>query len=49
MIGPDDPIVLPHYSQDVQLEAELAIVIGKLCKDVSPENAEDYIFGFTCA
>ncbi len=49
VIGPDDPIVLPHYSEDVQLEAELAIVIGKLCKDVSPENAEDYIFGYTCA
>jgi 2-keto-4-pentenoate hydratase/2-oxohepta-3-ene-1,7-dioic acid hydratase in catechol pathway len=49
VIGPDDPIVLPAYSQDVQVEAELAIVIGRLCKDVSPEGAEDYIFGFTCA
>ena len=49
VIGPDDPIVLPAYSQDVQLEAELAIVIGKVCKDVSPETAEDYIFGYTCA
>jgi len=49
VIGPDDPIVLPAYSQDVQLEAELAIVIGKVCKDVSPEAAEDYIFGYTCA
>lgn len=49
VIGPDDPIVLPHYSEDVQVEAELAIVISRLCKDVSVENAEDYIFGFTCA
>ncbi len=49
VIGPDDPIVLPAYSQDVQLEAELAVVIGKVCKDVTPENAEDYIFGYTCA
>ncbi len=49
VIGPDDPIVLPSYSQDVQVEAELAIVIGMLCKDVSPESAEDYIYGFTCA
>lgn len=49
VIGPDDPIVLPHYSEDVQLEAELAVVISRVCKDVSPENAEDYIYGFTCA
>lgn len=49
VIGPDDPIVLPPYSEDVQLEAELAIVIGRLCRDVSPESAEDYIYGFTCA
>ena len=49
VIGPDDPIVLPDYSQDVQLEAELAVVIGRLCKDVSVESAEDYVFGYTCA
>ncbi|WP_062388574.1 fumarylacetoacetate hydrolase family protein [Demequina iriomotensis] len=49
VIGPDDPIVLPHYAEDVQLEAELAIVISRVCKDVSPENAEQYIYGYTCA
>ena len=49
VVGPDDPIVLPHYSEDVQIEAELAIVIGRVCKEVSPENAEQYIYGFTCA
>ncbi len=49
VIGPDDPIIAPSYSEDVQLEAELAVVIGRLCKDVSPEAAEDYIYGFTCA
>ncbi len=49
VIGPDDPIVLPHYSENVQLEAELAVVISRVCKDVSPENAEQYIYGFTCA
>jgi 2-keto-4-pentenoate hydratase/2-oxohepta-3-ene-1,7-dioic acid hydratase in catechol pathway len=49
VIGPDDPIVAPAYSEDVQLEAELAVIIGRLCKDVSPESAEDYIYGFTCA
>lgn len=49
VVGPDDPIVLPHYSEDVQIEAELAIIIGRVCKEVSPENAEQYIYGFTCA
>ncbi|WP_062531236.1 fumarylacetoacetate hydrolase family protein [Demequina rhizosphaerae] len=49
VVGPDDPIVLPRYAEDVQLEAELAIVISRVCKEVSPENAEQYIYGFTCA
>lgn len=49
VVGPDDPIVLPAYSQDVQMEAELAIVIGRMCKDVLPEHAEQYIYGYTCA
>lgn len=49
VIGPDDPIVLPSYSSDVQVEAELAVVIGRMCKDVAPENAEQYIYGYTCA
>src|SRR5690606_3177325 len=48
VIGPDDPIVLPDYSDDVQLEAELAIVIGRLAKGISPENAHEYIYGYTC-
>ncbi|WP_430868759.1 fumarylacetoacetate hydrolase family protein [Demequina aurantiaca] len=49
VIGPDDPIVLPSYSEDVQMEAELAIVIGRVAKEVSAENAEQYIYGYTCA
>lgn len=49
VIGPDDPIVMPEYSQDVQVEAELAVVIGRVCKDVSVETALDYVYGYTCA
>ncbi|KGM14384.1 fumarylacetoacetate hydrolase family protein [Cellulomonas bogoriensis] len=49
VIGPDDPIVLPSWSQDVHHEAELAVVIGKVAKDVSPERALDHVFGFTVA
>ncbi len=49
VIGPDDPIVLPHYSEDVQFEAELAVVIGRMAKDVTAERALDYVYGYTCA
>ena len=49
VIGPDDPIVLPGWSREVHYEAELAVVIRTLCKDVSAENALDYVFGYTVA
>lgn len=49
VIGPDDPIVLPEFSQEVSYEAELAVVIGRMAKDVSPENAHKYILGYTVA
>lgn len=49
VIGPDDPIVLPDWSQRVEHEAELAVVIGKVTKDVSPEHALEKVFGFTVA
>ncbi len=49
IIGPDDPIVLPDWSDEVSYEAELAIVIGKVTKDVTPDRALDHVFGFTVA
>ncbi len=49
VIGPDDPIVLPRWSHEVHHEAELAVVIGKVTKDVSPEHALERVFGFTVA
>ena len=49
VVGPDDPIVLPPWSREIHHEAELAVVIGKLTKDVSPERALDQVFGFTVA
>ena len=49
VIGPDDPIVLPNYSNNVHLEAELAVVIGRIAKEVSPDNAHTFIYGYTCA
>lgn len=49
--NPDDPIVLPTHlkSNAVDYECELAAVIGKSCKNVSKENALDYVLGYTCA
>ena len=48
VIGPGDPIVLPRNSNHVDHEAELAIVIGHLCRDVPASKAADVILGYTC-
>src|SRR6476469_6692455 len=49
VVGPGDPVVLPPQSAEVHYEGELAVVIGRLCKDVEPEDALGVIFGYTCA
>jgi 2-keto-4-pentenoate hydratase/2-oxohepta-3-ene-1,7-dioic acid hydratase in catechol pathway len=41
--------VLPDWTQEVSYEAELAVVISKVCKDVTPENARSYVLGYTVA
>ena len=43
-----DEIIMPSMSERVDYEAELAIVIGKKCKDVSEKDALEYVEGFTC-
>ena len=48
VIGPDDPIVFPTCSNDMNYEPELAVVMGRVAKNVSVENAMDYVLGFTC-
>jgi 2-keto-4-pentenoate hydratase/2-oxohepta-3-ene-1,7-dioic acid hydratase in catechol pathway len=48
VIGHEDCIILPKQSQRVDYEGELAVVIGKNCKNVKREDAEDYIMGYTC-
>jgi 2-keto-4-pentenoate hydratase/2-oxohepta-3-ene-1,7-dioic acid hydratase in catechol pathway len=47
IIGPEDPIVLPRQSDQVELEIELAIVIGKQAKEISYDEAKGHIFGYT--
>ena len=41
-------IVLPEMSERVDYEGELAVVIGRKCRKVSPEEAKDYILGYSC-
>lgn len=49
--NPGDPILLPTTagSDEVDYECELAVVIGRTCKNVAPGNAFDYVLGYTCA
>lgn len=49
VIGPNDTIVWPAMSDRVDYEAELAIVIGRVCKEVPIERVKDVIFGYTLA
>jgi 2-keto-4-pentenoate hydratase/2-oxohepta-3-ene-1,7-dioic acid hydratase in catechol pathway len=47
---PDAPIEIPTHlaSEQVDYECELAVVIGKTCKNVNRERAFDYVLGYTC-
>jgi 2-keto-4-pentenoate hydratase/2-oxohepta-3-ene-1,7-dioic acid hydratase in catechol pathway len=49
--NPGDPIHLPRHlsSDEVDYECELAVVIGKACKNVTRAEALDYVLGYTCA
>ena len=49
IIGPGDPIQIPAQSDRIELEVELTVVIGQIAKNVSEENALDYVWGFTVA
>ena len=49
VIGPNDTIQWPRMSDRVDFEGELAIVIGRICKDVPIERFSDVIFGYTIA
>lgn len=49
VIGPDDAIVLPAQSERVEFEGELAVVIGRIAKNVAEADADAYVFGYTIA
>ena len=49
VVGPGDPIFYPSQTQNLHYEGELAVVIGRICRDVPPEQATDVIHGYTIA
>jgi 2-keto-4-pentenoate hydratase/2-oxohepta-3-ene-1,7-dioic acid hydratase in catechol pathway len=49
VVGPGDPVVLPPQTSEVHYEGELAVVIGRMCKDVEPEDVAAVVYGYTCA
>ena len=49
VIGPSDTIVRPSMAPSIDYEGELAVVIGRVCKDVPRERVNEVIFGYTLA
>ena len=49
VIGPGDPVVMPPQTSEVGYEGELAVVIGRLCRNVDASDALDFVFGYTIA
>ena len=47
VIAPGEPVVLPSTSQQVDYEAELAVVIGRRAKNITADRACDYVLGYT--
>ncbi len=46
-VGHDADVIWPDYSDHLDIELELAVVIGREGKDIRAEKASDYIFGYT--
>ncbi|TIC80805.1 fumarylacetoacetate hydrolase family protein [Nocardioides sp. GY 10127] len=49
VVGPGDDIAYPSVSNDVHYEGEVAVVIGRICRDVPAAQATDVIHGYTIA
>lgn len=47
--GPDDPVVIPEGAEQIGYEGELAVVIGRMCKDIDEDEARKVVLGWTCA
>jgi 2-keto-4-pentenoate hydratase/2-oxohepta-3-ene-1,7-dioic acid hydratase in catechol pathway len=49
VIGPGEPIIYPTTTQHLSYEGELAVVIGRICREVPIERVKDVVFGYTVA
>ncbi|AEW96737.1 MULTISPECIES: fumarylacetoacetate hydrolase family protein [Streptomycetaceae] len=49
VVGPGDPVPYPTFSRELHHEAELAVVIGRMCREVPLDRAHEVILGYTCA
>jgi 2-keto-4-pentenoate hydratase/2-oxohepta-3-ene-1,7-dioic acid hydratase in catechol pathway len=49
VIGPGEPIIYPTASNELSYEGELAVVIGRICKEVPISRVPEVIFGYTIA
>ena len=47
VIGPDEDIVWPSYSERLDYELEIAAIIGRTGKNIARDRAHDHIFGYT--
>jgi 2-keto-4-pentenoate hydratase/2-oxohepta-3-ene-1,7-dioic acid hydratase in catechol pathway len=48
LIGPEESIIYPSQAARVDYEAELAVIIKDVCKDIEPEEVIEHVEGFTC-
>lgn len=49
VVGPGDPVYYPRQSEQVDYEGELAVVIGRICRDVGADRVAEVIYGYTVA
>jgi len=47
VIGPDEPIVRPYYTQQLDCELELGLYIGKEGRDIPVDRGDEYVAGYT--
>ncbi|TVY09213.1 fumarylacetoacetate hydrolase family protein [Paenibacillus cremeus] len=47
VVGPEDTVLLPRGTDEIKFESELAVIIGKEAKNITPAQADEVIFGYT--
>ena len=47
VVGPGDPVFYPPQTKDLHYEGELAVVIGRICRDVTADRVSEVVYGYT--